>query len=305
MEMKATNEKIGTITTRLACLAACLLVILVPLSNIGRASAHTDGDNTSNPAAVRLPIHSLDVTHGAVGHDPPESQVLTEKPTKTNLAAGRHAGSLSFQGLSPPETQRYRLMPGAAMGESTLSGLPSVSMQVAPAQDATLSSLAVTADGTAVAVTPAFSSEITNYTARVNAATINLEATATRPGARIVSIAIGSASAPPNPDDNLLSAAFNLTECEVLVGLEARTTPGVPYAPDFTVTIVSKPMEADSLAPNGAPPGDYVPLSNIVEFHSNDFREEDGVLVGRVEVPVITTINSDVAVDDAGLNPWG
>ena len=188
MEMKATNEKIGTITTRLACLAACLLVILVPLSNIGRASAHTDGDNTSNPAAVRLPIHSLDVTHGAVGHDPSKSQVLTEKPTKTNLAAGRHAGSLSFQRLSPPETQRYRLMPGAAMGESTLSGLPSVSMQVAPAQDATLSSLAVTADGTAVAVTPAFSSEITNYTARVNAATINLEATATRPGARIVSI---------------------------------------------------------------------------------------------------------------------
>ena len=98
---------------------------------------------------------------------------------------------------------------------------------------------------------------------------------------------------------------FGEGDGEVLVGLEARTTPGVPYAPDFTVTIVSKPMEASSPGPNGAPPGDYVPLSNIVEFHSNDFREEDGVLVGHVEVPAITTINSDVAVDDAGLNPWG
>ena len=250
MEMKATNEKIGTITTRLACLAACLLVILVPLSNIGRASAHTDGDNTSNPAAVRLPIHSLDVTHGAVGHDPPESQVLTEKPTKTILAAGRHAGSLSFQGLSPPETQRYRLMPGPAMGESTLSGLPSVSMQVAPAQDATLSSLAVTADGTAVAVTPAFSSEITNYTARVNAATINLEATATRPGARIVSIALGGVSALLNPDDNLLSAAATLTEgATTHFSLTVRAAdgvttenyviafsrPGDPAVPDITI----------------------------------------------------------------------
>ena len=140
---------------------------------------------------------------------------------------------------------------------------------------------------------------------------------------------------------------FGEGDGEVLVGLEARTVPGVPCAPDFTVTIVSKPMEASSPGPNGAPPGDYVPLSNIVEFHSNDFREEDGVLVGHVEVPVtiledevyegnerfglelarsvsltpeesgayritmgagvpaITTINSDVAVDDAGLNRWG
>ena len=97
---------------------------------------------------------------------------------------------------------------------------------------------------------------------------------------------------------------FGEGDGEVLVVLEARTVPGVPYAPDFTVTIMSIAMEASSPDPNGAPPGDYVPLSNIVELHADDFREEDGVLVGRGE-PAITTINSDVAVDDAGQNPWG
>ena len=64
-------------------------------------------------------------------------------------------------------------------------------------------------------------------------------------------------------------------------------------------------MEASSPGPKGSPPGDYVPLSNIVEFHSNDLREDDGVLVDHVEVPVITTINSDVAEDFGGPNPWG
>ena len=102
-----------------------------------------------------------------------------------------------------------------------------------------------------MAVTPALSSEITNnYTARVNAATINLEATATRPGARIVSIALGGVSALLNPDDNLLSAAFNLTEgATTHFSLTVRAAdgvttenyviafsrPGDPAVPDITI----------------------------------------------------------------------
>ncbi len=88
--------------------------------------------------------------------------------------------------------------------------------------------------------------------------------------------------------------------------LVARAVPGVPYVDEFSVAVLTKPKEANS-------PADYSALSQTIEFLPGDFAEEDGSLVGRVEVPVTVLDDGDVeGAEQFGLElsiapatPWG
>ena len=88
--------------------------------------------------------------------------------------------------------------------------------------------------------------------------------------------------------------------------LVARAAPGVPYVDEFSVAVLTKAKEANS-------PGDYSALSQEINFLPGDFAEEDGLLVGRVEVSVTVNDDGDVEGDEqfglelsiASATPWG
>ena len=88
--------------------------------------------------------------------------------------------------------------------------------------------------------------------------------------------------------------------------LVARAASGVPYVDEFSVAVLTKAKEANS-------PGDYSLLSQEINFLPGDFAEEDGLLVGRVEVSVTVIDDGDVEGDEqfglelsiASTTPWG
>ena len=88
--------------------------------------------------------------------------------------------------------------------------------------------------------------------------------------------------------------------------LVARAASGVPYVDEFSVAVLTKAKEANS-------PGDYPALSQEINFLPGDFAEEDGLLVGRVEVSVTVIDDRDVEGDEqfglelsiASATPWG
>ena len=116
-------------------------------------------------------------------------------------------------------------------------------LQVASEQDATLSSLTLTADGAAVGLMPAFDPETTRYTAKVRAASVVLEATPNESAARIATTVAGDATATLTVDIPL--AEGTITDFSLTVragdGVTTRTytvrisRPSADTVPDITI----------------------------------------------------------------------
>ena len=93
---------------------------------------------------------------------------------------------------------------------------------------------------------------------------------------------------------------------EARVVLVATAAPGVPYVPNFAVSIISE-GQSETSETSGAtanPLTDYLPVSASVFFNASDFQEEGGSLVGRTDA-FVTIVDGSVHEGDElfHLNP--
>ena len=125
-----------------------------------------------------------------------------------------------------------------------------VPAQVAPEQDASLSSLSVTASGETVALVPQFDPATMIYTATVDAETVSVSATAAGSGAVINRTSVGddttdldSPGSMASTDADLAEGATTVVSMRVLAADEATTEtyyvllsrPADPSVPDITI----------------------------------------------------------------------
>ena len=122
--------------------------------------------------------------------------------------------------------------------------------QMAPEQNAALRELAVTADGQAVTLTPAFDGDITFYTATVDAASASVSASAAGTGAGIDRTSVGEETMDLDPPGSPVTTEADLAEGAItIVSLRVRAADGVttktyrlflsrpadPSVPDITI----------------------------------------------------------------------
>ena len=110
-----------------------------------------------------------------------------------------------------PSGQR---MPGPGVNEAAAptTQLHAAPAQVAPDQDATISSLTLTAGGSNVALNPSFDPETTSYTATVDAASVEVQASATRLAAGFIATVTGDTALTVTPVTNTLTVDIPLAE---------------------------------------------------------------------------------------------
>lgn len=117
-------------------------------------------------------------------------------------------------------------------------------------QDASVQSLTLTADGSSVALTPAFDPDITRYYATVNASSVSVAASATRSTAGFTVAVTGGSTVMLTPVNNTLAVDVPLTEGQItdfsftLRAPDGETTrtyhiafgrPGSDSTPDVTI----------------------------------------------------------------------
>ena len=138
----------------------------------------------------------------------------------------------------------------AAAAPDPLHQPDSMRGQVAPQEDATLSSLSVTASGEPVALVPQFDPATTIYTATVDAESVSVSATAAGSGAVIDLTAVGDDTTDLDPLSSTASAQADLPEgATTVVSMRVRAAddattetyhvllsrPADPSIPDITI----------------------------------------------------------------------
>ena len=138
----------------------------------------------------------------------------------------------------------------AANGPDPLHQRDPAPGQMAPEQNAALGELAVTADGQAVTLTPAFDGDITFYTATIDAASVSVSASAAGTGAGIDRTSVGDETMDVDPPGSPVTTEADLAEGAItIVSLRVRAADGVttktyhlflsrpadPSVPDITI----------------------------------------------------------------------
>ena len=246
MKPKQLSAKIGTISTRIVLLAFCLMFAPAPLSNAGPASGHTLSESPAPEPSGQATLDT-DLTG--------QSAMLIEG-SRAHLPDGfrppeeGEGVNFSLAGLKAPEAGGKLLQPVSSPKLAPTSGEPSVAMQMGTDMEAALATLTITADGSAISLTPPFDPDTTYYEATVNSSPVNMRATKTDGSEGITSSTSSAGTGTFNPP----SASVGLQETpaegaitdvfftvQATDGVTTRTyqvalsRPAMPEIPDVTI----------------------------------------------------------------------